>query len=280
MPPEQIQIPRAVMPPPATTTEYPPLPSPNRRSSGTGGGGHPHRGTQSFGAAPTVAGAAPRGAVCWQNLQSGGPEAVGTRSGNAAVHSNGDVSHQLEALWLAGEDTSPSRHSYRQAAVTAASQRHNELSVATSAAAAAAARAQAGLRRSDTQASVSPTRGAVRGAACWSSTLGGALDGSLEPGLRADTSRSRWGSGDAPGSGAGGTPTAAPVPGLPYGRQLSASFLAGHSVPEKEPLSPEFPCVAELLAVEPRNFALQEEEFPSREAAASPVKEAVSPHKL
>lgn len=295
-PPEMRQPRSLVHPPPATSTEYPPLPSSNRRSRGTssgdgtggGGGDGSRRGFQKLGPAPegAEAGAGGRGEVTWQRPMGGfaAAESVSRPSGPrtshvVAEHSNGGVPHLLEADGAGagpgeGSHASQLPHSYRDKASAAmnlrlrngaavvqqysraAAQQSGEM-------AAAAAAAQAGL-----QAPLSSVSGAAQGAGDLSSLPQVAYDGTL--------------GADISSRGSPLLEGASPVSGLPYGRRMSGSFgvasqqipsryPARPRVPEEEPLSP-LSQQGDRLSAAQRSFALQEQEFPTLAAVTSPVK--------
>jgi len=127
-------------PPPATTTEYPPLPSSNRSSLAGRGSLDPPGGRRAA-------------------REGGDGEARDAANGAGAAFGDADHSARLEAgiaaLQLSQAQpppaASPSRVSYRQMAITAPPPTPAD---AVTVAAAAAARAQAGLRRTVSQASV------------------------------------------------------------------------------------------------------------------------------
>ena len=134
---------RSSIPPPATTTEYPPLPT-SGRSSGVG------RGPQELGHGPQTGRDS-------REAPGGAPDGDG--GSNGTPYGDADHSARLEAGIAALQmpqaqppaGASPSRVSYRQVAITAPPPAQAD---PVTIAAAAAARAQAGLRRTVSQASV------------------------------------------------------------------------------------------------------------------------------
>ena len=296
--PLQPSLSEAVLPPPATATEYPPLP--NRRYSGSSSSSGPSssRGdaerTGYRRASEGTHRSSPKVAIqqaegrCAEYGDGGSPSpgsfrGEDARAGMAAGCAMDDnfespLAATNSPAWQKGQYAGVTQVRHRGSAGAAASSRRQEvLSVATSVAAAAAVRAQAGLSRSSSFRSVtSSDRGWQQGS---SRSPSGKLNGIVEShgrqgSLTEDSMGSRRRTGEAvsphrPLSSTGYSPIS-PAASTYQSREMSGvSFERSWSLPSRSDVPVTSPDTDESIDI--HNFAFQADEFPSLATVVDPI---------